>query len=108
MRAFLKGRGIRGYSTMKKSKLKEEVQKIQEQDKKVEYERQLRENVLCHACLEQQRIQRKIDEKTHNERLLDLTIRDLVCKYCKHTNLSQDGDDTFCVHCGALQSPSIL
>ena len=53
MRAFLKGRGIRGYSTMKKRELEEKVKKLQEQDKKVEYERQLIENVLCSACLEQ-------------------------------------------------------
>ena len=51
MRAFLKGRGVRGYSTLKKSKLEEEVQKIQQEDKRTEYERQLRENALCHACL---------------------------------------------------------
>ena len=63
MRAFLKKRGIRRYSTMKKSKLKEEVQKLQQEDERAEYERQLRENVLCHACLTEQRIQRKIDEK---------------------------------------------
>ena len=105
MRAFLKERDIRGYSTMKKSKLTEEVQKIQQEDERAKYERQLKENVLCHACLTEQRKQRKIDEKTHDQRLLDLTIRDLVCEYCQHTNLAQEGDDTFCVLCGELQSP---
>ena len=57
---------------MKKSKLTEEVQKIQQEDEIAEYERQLKENVLCHACLTEQRIQRKIDEKTHDQRLLKI------------------------------------
>ena len=84
------------------------MKKLKEQDKKVEYDRQLRENVLCTACPEQQRIQRKIDEKTHNERLLESMIIELVCEYFRHTSMDQDGDDTFCVLCGVLQSPSIL
>ena len=108
MRAFLKGRGIRGYSTVKKSKLKEEVQKIQQEDERAEYERQLRENALCHTCLTEQRKQRKIDDKTHNERLFELTVRDLVCKYCKHVNLAQDGDHTVCADCGTLQPPDAV
>ena len=107
LRGFLKERGIRGYSTMKKQEHEAKVQKIQQEDKRAEYEEDLRHNAVCSACLEQQRIQRQIDEKTHNERLFELTIRDLVCEYCKHANLAQDGDDTFCVLCGALQSPGV-
>ena len=72
------------------------MKKLKEQDKKVEYDRQLRENFLCSACLEQQRIQRKIDEKTHNERLLESMIIELVCEYFQHTSMDQDGDDQFC------------
>ena len=105
MRAFLKERDIKGYSTMKKSKLTEEVQKIQQEDERAEYERQLRENVLCRACLNEQRIQRKIDKIEHDQRLLLSIKRILVCEYCQHANLVQEGDDTFCVLCGALQSP---
>ena len=107
MRAFLKGRGIRGYSTLKKSKLKEEVQKIQQEDKRAEYERQLVEESKCRECLNQQRIQRKIDEKTHNQRVLDSMIRDLVCKHCQHPNFVYDGDHTVCADCGTLQPPSV-
>ena len=110
MRSFLKERGIRGYSTLKKSKLKEEVQKIQQEDERAEYERQLRENALCHACLNQQRIQRKIDDKRakyERQRFLELTVRNLVCIHCKHVNLIQDGDHTVCADCAALQPPSV-
>ena len=111
MRAFLKGRGIRGYSTLKKSKLEEEVQKIQQEDERAKYERQLRENALCHACLNQQRIQRKIDDKRaeyERQRYYELTVRNLVCIHCKHVNLAQDGDHTVCVDCGALQPPDAV
>ena len=44
--------------------LEVKVQKIQQEDRRAEYERQLRENALCHACLTEQRKQRKIDDKT--------------------------------------------
>ena len=47
---------------MKKAKLKEEVSEIKEKEASEEYERQLKENVLCRACLNEQRIQRKIDK----------------------------------------------
>ena len=86
---------------MKKAEFKGKVQKIQQEYRRAEYERQLRENALCHACLMEQRKQRKIDDKTHNERLFELTVRDLVCKYCKHVNLAQD--HTVCADCGTLQ-----
>ena len=89
LRAYLKERGIRGYSTMKKAELEIKVQKIQQEDRRAGYERQLRENALCRACLTEQRKQRNIDDETHNERLFELTVRDLVCKYCKHVNLAQ-------------------
>ena len=90
---------------MKKAELEVKVQKIQQEDRRAEYERQLRENALCRACLTEQKKQRKIDDETHNERLFELTVRDLVCKYCKHVNLAQDEDHTVCAGCGTLQPP---
>jgi len=108
LRAFLKERGSRGYSTMKKKALEKKVREIQEEEIKIEYEKQLRENVLCPACLTEQRIQRKLDEKTFDQRALEGAIRTLLCEYCQHANLAQDGDDTFCVLCGALQPSDVL
>ena len=108
LRAFLKERGFRGFSTMQKSELEAKVRKIQQEDRRAEYERQLRENVLCHACLTEQKIQRKIDEKTHNERLLESTLRILICNHCKHANPTRDGDDTICADCGTLQDPDAV
>ena len=55
LRAYLKEKGIKGYSTMKKAELEVKVQKIQQEDRRVEYDRQLRETALCHACLTEQR-----------------------------------------------------
>ena len=104
LRAFLKERDVRGYSTLKKANLEEKVKKLKEREKAEKYEENLRDTVLCAACLGEQRIQRKIDEKTHNQRLLESTLRILVCEHCKHANLARDGDDIFCVICGALQS----
>ena len=63
---------------------------------------------MCGACLDEQRKQRKIDEKTFNQRLFKSTVRTLVCEYCEHANLAQDGDNTVCVDCGALQSPDAV
>ena len=80
---------------------------IRDRDRRAEYERQVRENALCHACLTEQRKQRKIDDKTHNERLFELTVRDLACRYCKHVNLAQDEDHTACADCGALQGAEV-
>ena len=108
LRGFLKERGIRGFSTLKKTELEVKVREIQEKEEVEKYEEDLRHNAVCSACLEQQRIQRKIDEKTHDQRLLESTIRILFCDFCKHTDLAQNGDDTFCVLCGALQSPDAV
>ena len=44
MRTYLKEKGIKGYSTMKKAELEVKVQKIQKEDRRAEYKRQLREN----------------------------------------------------------------
>ena len=108
LRAFLKERRIKGYSTLKKSELEAKVREIREKEKAEKYEQNLRDTALCAACLHEQRIQRKIDEKTHDQRLLESTIRILFCDFCKHANLVQDGDDTFCVLCGALQDPNAV
>ena len=107
LRGFLKDRGIRGFSTLKKDELEAKVQEIKEKENIEKYEEDLRHNAVCPACLEQQRIQRKIDNKTHDQRLLESTLRILICEYCKHANLAQDVDDTFCVLCGASQSPGV-
>ena len=106
LRGFLKDRGIRGFSTLKKGELEAKVREIQEKEEVEKYEDDLR-NAVCSACLEQQRIQRKIDEKMYDQRLLENITRVLVCEYCKHANLAQDVDDTFCVLCGASQSPGV-
>ena len=103
LRGYLKERRIRGYSTLKKGALEAKVQEIKEKEKAEKYEEDLRHNAVCSACLLEQRIQRKIDE--HNQRLLELTMRDLVCEYCKHTKFVVDGDHTVCVDCGLLQAP---
>ena len=108
LRGYLKKRGIRGFSTLKKGELEAKVKKLKEQERAEKYEQNLRDTALCAACLQEQKIQRKIDDKTHNQRLLELTIRDLVCDYCKHANLAQDGDLTVCASCGALQSPDAV
>ena len=104
LRGFLKDRGIRGFSTLKKGELEVKVREIQEKEEVEKYEEDLRHNAVCSACLEQQKIQRKIDEKMYDQRLLENITRVLVCEYCKHANLAQDVDDTFCVLCGASQS----
>ena len=108
LRGFLKERGIRGFSTLKKGELEAKVKKLKEQERAEKYEEDLRHNAVCSACLEQQKIQRKIDSKTHNERLLELMTRDLVCDHCQHIEFAVDGDHTVCVDCGALQSPDAV
>ena len=90
---------------MKKDQLEVEVKKLQEQERAEKYEQNLKHTTVCSACLEQQKIQRAIDDKTFNQRLLESAVRTLVCEYCKHAILAKDGDDTFCVLCGASQSP---
>ena len=102
LKGYLKDRGIRGFSTLKKGELEAKVREIEEKEKAEKYEEDLRHNAVCSACLEQQKIQRKIDEKMYNQRLLELTMRDLVCEYCKHAVFVVDGDHTVCVDCGAL------
>ena len=102
--AFLKNRGIRGYSSKKKDVLEKKVSEVKEREAAEEYERKLRDRVLCSACLEQQRIQRKIDKREHDQRLLESLMRDLVCEYCQHPNFAHDGDSMICAQCGVLQS----
>ena len=103
LRAFLKERGVKGHSTLKKVELEAEVRKLKERERAEAYERELRDTVICGACLDEQRKQRKIDEKTFNRRLLESVVRTLVCRHCQHTGFITDGDHTVCVECGALQ-----
>ena len=104
LRSYLKERGVKGHSTLKKTELEAKVEKLQKQERAEKYEENLRDTAICSGCLCEQKIQRKIDSKTHDQRLLESAVRTLVCKHCDHANLAQDGDDTFCVLCGALQS----
>ena len=108
LRGFLKERCIKGYSTLKKSELEAKVREIKEREEIAMYERNLRDTALCAACLHEQRIQRKIDDKTYDQRLFDNTLRILVCDFCQHAKFVVDGDQTVCVDCGALQSPDAV
>ena len=85
---------------MKTNDLRKKITELEKEAKFIEENK-------CKACLEQQKTQRKIDQKTYNERLLANAKRDLVCYCCQHSDLAVDGDDTVCVKCGALQSPSV-
>ena len=108
LKGYLKERGIRGFSTLKKGELETKVREIKEKEKLEKYEEDLRHNAVCSACLEQQKIQRKIDSKTHNQRLLESAVRTLVCDHCQHVEFAVDGDLTVCIDCGALQSPDAV
>ena len=105
---FLKERGVRGFSMMKKSELEAKVQKLKEQEKAEKYEENLRDTAVCAACLGEQRIQRKIDDRLHDQRLFESTLRILICNHCKHANPTRDGDDTICADCGTLQDPDAV
>ena len=107
LRGYLKERGVKGYSTMRKEELKVRVNKLKAAELTRKYEEDLRKSVVCRACLEQQRIQRKIDEKMFDQQLFNITMRELVCRYCRHTELAVDDDLTVCVKCGAVQDPAV-
>ena len=66
LEAFLKDREIRVYSSKIKDVLEKKVSEVKEIEVSEEYERKLRDRALCSACLKEQIIQRKMDEKTHN------------------------------------------
>ena len=78
LRGFLKERGIKGHSTLKKAELEAKMQKLQKQEKAEKYEQNLRDTAICGACLLQQRVQRKIDGETFTQRLLNSVVRTLV------------------------------
>ena len=67
LEAFLKDREIRVYSSKIKDVLEKKVSEVKEIEASEEYERKLRDRALCSACLKEQIIQRKMDEKTHNQ-----------------------------------------
>ena len=108
LRAYLQERGVRGYSTLKKANLEEKVKKLKEREKAEKYEENLKNTAVCAACLSEQRIQRKIDSRTHDQRLLESTLRILVCDFCQHAKFVVDGDHTVCADCGALQDPDAV
>ena len=90
---------------MKKGELEAKVEKLKKQERAEKYEESLRDTAVCAACLREQRIQRKIDNKTHDQRLLESTLRILVCDYCKHVEITVDRDQTVCASCGTVQAP---
>ena len=104
LKAFLKDRGIRGYSSKSKDVLEKKVSEIKKKEAREEYEQKLRDRALCSACLKEQRIQRKIDEREHDQRLFESLVRTLVCEYCQHLNFEYDQDLVICAKCGVLQS----
>ena len=73
----------------------------------LEKEAKLIEENKCDACLKEQFIQRKINKKAYNERLLANVVRKLACQYCNHDTLVFDEESLFCQSCGSLQNPSI-
>ena len=102
--SFLKDRGFGGYSSKKKDVLEKKVSEIKKKEASEEYERKLRDEAVCSPCLEQQRIQSKIDEREHDQRLLENTVRTLVCDHCQHPNFEYDRDSMVCAQCRVLQS----
>ena len=85
---------------MKPNDLREKIIELEKEAKFI------KEN-KCEACLKEQFIQRKIDEKTYYQGLLSNMVQKLACQYCQHSDLAVDVDDTFCVKCGTLQDPSV-
>ena len=57
------------------------MQKLQEQEEVAISERELRDTALCAACLREQGIQRKIDDKTHNHRLFESTDQNFGLRF---------------------------
>ena len=96
--------GLKVTRVKKKDVLEKKVSEIKEKEAREDYERKLRDRVPCSACLEQQRIQRKIDKYEHAQRLVESLERTLVCEYCRHPNFAYDGDLVICVQCGCMQS----
>ena len=72
------------------------MSEVKEKEAREEYERKLRDRALCSACLEQQRIQRTIDKREYDQRLLESFVRTLLCQYCKHPNFVYDEDSVIC------------
>ena len=107
LRAYLKEKGFRGYSTLKKEELKQKVSEFKAKETAEKYEEELKNTAVCKACLEQQRIQRKIDDKIYYQRLLESTVRTLVCAHCRHANFIHDGDETVCADCGVVQASCV-
>ena len=91
------------FTKIRKMKSNELLKKVSELGK----EAKLVEENKCLKCLNEQRIQRKIDEKTHNQRVLDNMVRDLVCECYTHETLIFDGESSFCESCGSAQNPSL-
>ena len=67
-------------------------------------------DVICIRCLNELKKQKRIDEYTHGEKLLEQAMRDLSCQYlsdhCFHTRTSIDGEMTVCMDCGLILEES--
>ena len=102
---------IWGRSKMKREELKKAIAAVAgenwyEEDLRVKKQEErdnwYKENVHCKDCLLEQYKQKKIDEETYNQRLLEQAFRDL-CKWCNCKKLACDGDLLVCTKCGTLQ-----
>ena len=105
-----RARCIKGYlNAEERLSWKQRCKKSKKKKKQKNTKKILEIQPLCSTCLEQQRIQRKIDEVTHDQRLFDSVVRTLVCEYCQHVEVTIDGDDTnLCTGCGTLQDPDAV
>ena len=67
-------------------------------------------DVICIRCLNELKKQRKIDEYTHRQKLLEQTVRDLSRQYlsdhCFHTRTSMADEMTVCMNCGLVVKKS--
>ena len=67
-------------------------------------------DVICKDCLNELKKQRKIDEYTHSNKLLEQTVRDLSCQFvsdhCFLTRTLIDWEMTVCMDCGLILEES--
>ena len=82
---------IKRYTRMNRSEPEEGI-------KQVEKDMFYNTTVKCRECLQQQLIQRTIDEQIYNKRLLEHGLRNLVIDYCDHSFI-----DCVCQKCGVVE-----
>ena len=89
---------------MKKDQLKEAIKDTVDRYKEIIFG----SDVICKACLNELKKQRKIDEYTPSKKLLEETVRDLSCQfdhYC-HMRTLIDGEIAVCMDCGLILEES--